>query len=676
MFDISDTPIESKAQDLYGIDAFSQSLFEVIENIHNPNGEVIGLTGKWGTGKSSCINLIKEINRDKNVFIVNEFKCLWYQGEDTLAFNFLQNMIALMKGEGEEFIKDLKDFSRMALKGIGLASSFTPFSGNATFHNFIRDFELYLSEDKTIEELFLELKGKLSESKKHYLVIVDDLDRMSSKEIVSFLKILHFLGKLPRVTYLVAYDEDIVEKAIERESEGVDNYFLDKIIQFSYPLPVYHHDKLYASFYEEIKKIIKNETINQGYLDAVMELVIKPLPLTPRVKRKLLSSISISIIKMSGNVNAVDIIGLDAIRLLKPNVFKAIVADRYKLHNGLQTSFQEEIINKCSYDVGDGEYLTNVLDLLFPCDINEDEKNELLRNRNVRIPIVFESYLYFSLMSGCPSRESIEDLLKNIDSLDEIHAYLRGSNEEYSLEPMKYLLANIDRVDRSCMAGIVKEMIEFTQEYFHKSYKTGEFEILSRLKSDLDFAVGVTLEFLRRTNSSEIYDLLNIACRKFDIYLMSLLVSNKLGCSLIPGLENDDIDSLNGVIKGRIRKLIKNGNIDETLYAFDAVECLSCSDREFEQEVIDFFNKNILDKEGIYKTSLLLTEVSLIPKKEYLGYVEYIDLNKKIFFNKEIFVKEIENLINDRTLNDIDKRKFIRIKSKIENALKLKTTLF
>ncbi len=59
----TDRPIENEKQDLLGRTHFSKQLGNAIYKYGGNDGLVIGLFGKWGTGKTSVINMtVNEIN--------------------------------------------------------------------------------------------------------------------------------------------------------------------------------------------------------------------------------------------------------------------------------------------------------------------------------------------------------------------------------------------------------------------------------------------------------------------------------------------------------------------------------------------------------------------------------------------------------------------------------------
>ena len=72
----ADKPIVSKDEDLLGRSTFSNKLAKAIYEYNDDSGLVIGLFGKWGTGKTSVINMAEEellglSKTDDNHYLLN-----------------------------------------------------------------------------------------------------------------------------------------------------------------------------------------------------------------------------------------------------------------------------------------------------------------------------------------------------------------------------------------------------------------------------------------------------------------------------------------------------------------------------------------------------------------------------------------------------------------------------
>ena len=60
---LSDKAIENISDDKLGRSSFSKRISEFINDYKEVGSFSLGLTGNWGTGKTSIINMIKENNR-------------------------------------------------------------------------------------------------------------------------------------------------------------------------------------------------------------------------------------------------------------------------------------------------------------------------------------------------------------------------------------------------------------------------------------------------------------------------------------------------------------------------------------------------------------------------------------------------------------------------------------
>ena len=93
----TDRPIETGNQDLLGLASFSKQLGKAMYEYNGKDGLVIGLFGKWGTGKTSVINMaVNEItelaNNNENKPIIMKFAPWNYSDKDNLISMFFQSL--------------------------------------------------------------------------------------------------------------------------------------------------------------------------------------------------------------------------------------------------------------------------------------------------------------------------------------------------------------------------------------------------------------------------------------------------------------------------------------------------------------------------------------------------------------------------------------------------------
>lgn len=93
----TDRPIKSCDEDLLGRSSFAKHLGKAIFEYNGDDGLVIGLFGKWGTGKTSVINMaISELDSlssdEENRPITMRFAPWNYSDKDNLISIFFQNL--------------------------------------------------------------------------------------------------------------------------------------------------------------------------------------------------------------------------------------------------------------------------------------------------------------------------------------------------------------------------------------------------------------------------------------------------------------------------------------------------------------------------------------------------------------------------------------------------------
>jgi predicted KAP-like P-loop ATPase len=251
----------------------------------------IGISGSWGTGKSSLVKMIGASlkgteSADKYVFL--EFNAWLYQGYDDARMALLQSVADKLLAEAESrktFVDKAQEFRKRvnwfrvgkialpvvsgAILGgtvggpvgavIGAVGGLLKAGGTPTPED--------LEKLKTAySELQPELTGLLKEKEKQSLpqeieelrcafeelltkldvtlvVLVDDLDRCLPKTAISTLEAMRLLLFLPRTAFIIAADDQMIRSAVRVHFEKIDitdelvtSYF-DKLIQIPLKVP-------------------------------------------------------------------------------------------------------------------------------------------------------------------------------------------------------------------------------------------------------------------------------------------------------------------------------------------------------------------------------------------------------------------------------------------------------
>ncbi len=304
-----DNPIESAAEDLLGRSKFAKHLANSILNWNKEESLVIAIDSNWGAGKSSVINMaveeLKKVGDDETA------KVAFHQtnknqrsstGKTTEELKELSKNVAIIKFNpwgfsdgnnlGEHFFAEISnqlektkdaDFTNIAQKlrsygavispAISAASLFfgiphgtlatadklakltvagaTAVTENAKSHN--------NSEKEIREELCKELRA----TKKKILIVIDDIDRLTTPEIRQILRLIRVNGDFPHITYLLAFDRYVVETNLGKSPGVVGKDYLDKIVQVSIELPPINYNDIIEFLNREIKEVIGSFSIEE-----------------------------------------------------------------------------------------------------------------------------------------------------------------------------------------------------------------------------------------------------------------------------------------------------------------------------------------------------------------------------------------------------------------------------
>ena len=284
-------------------------------------GTTIALNGAWGSGKSSAVNLIRcELEKagDENL-VISEFKCWWYRGEEALALAFLQNLHTLLSNTLKDKVKDLvPKLGRGLLQAgpvIGAAVALTSAGTFAPFTSASASFaKSFFKDGDTLEKTFRKLAQVLEEEDRRFLIIIDDIDRLSPDEALAVFRIVKSVGRLPNVMYLLVFDRTLAEQVVAERYPSEGPHFLEKIIQAGFELPLPLRTDLNRAVLHAIETTCGSP--NEAQVQRILNLfhdVVAPYLTTPRHVARFQNAISVTWPAIAGEVSLADFITLETL---------------------------------------------------------------------------------------------------------------------------------------------------------------------------------------------------------------------------------------------------------------------------------------------------------------------------------------------------------------------------
>ena len=236
---------------------FSGVADTVAETIVQANGRPIsiGVSGAWGVGKSSMIQLIRNAleTRDdtKETFVFVNFNAWLYQGYDdaraallgTVATTLATEASAREKGidKANKLLRSVNWLRVTQFAAAGLGTVLGLPSGLSSLVIESPESQPDASPPKKIDEIRECFGQTLKELDVQLVVLIDDLDRCLPQTTISTLEAIRLLLFLDNAAFVIAADDTMIKHAVRSHFNGVDdttvtNYF-DKLIQIPIRVP-------------------------------------------------------------------------------------------------------------------------------------------------------------------------------------------------------------------------------------------------------------------------------------------------------------------------------------------------------------------------------------------------------------------------------------------------------
>lgn len=318
-----DNPIRRRKDDLLGRAGPAEAFAGHVLALDASEGLVIGVLGAWGSGKTSFVNLARSHLHDKGIAIL-DFNPWMFSGAEQLVESFFIELSSQlrMKPGLAAIGDDLEDYGE-AFSGLAWVPLVGPW------------IERGRAASKLIAKILQRRKEGISGRREKLdtalrglshpiVVVIDDIDRLTSPEIRDIFKLVRLTANFPNIIYLVAFDRQRVEEALGEQ--GVPGRaYLEKILQIGVDLPVIPPQVLnrqtFSALDAAMADVAPEAPFNQAlWLDAYME-VIRPLIRNMRDVRRLAASVHGTLDALDGRIELVDVVSLEAIRVFLPDVF-------------------------------------------------------------------------------------------------------------------------------------------------------------------------------------------------------------------------------------------------------------------------------------------------------------------------------------------------------------------
>jgi predicted KAP-like P-loop ATPase len=390
----ADQPARSVDDDLLGRGPFATALAGAIAGWSEPESLVVALTGAWGTGKSTIKNFIIEALRkmpaparpDVLAFTPWDVAGTGTVGDRLLreiaialnhpdasaadhvraekweqwaaALNLASSvpasspqipagalLVAGLTAVGASALLNAPVFE-IAMQVVGIVAVVIggALTASATLAERAAAFFAARSKrrKRTLDALKEELRAAMADRDRQLIVIVDEIDRVPADEMQLLLRAIRANADFPQMVFLLVFERSVVEKAITDQAHVDGGEYLKKIIQIPFSIPLTESRRVQKVLFRQLDETLDDlpgtvpfdqrrwGNLFFGGLSHYIETLRDVYRYATTVE------FHIGMFRTTGTmeVNQIDLLGLEALRVFEPDVYDALPEHRHLLLEG------------------------------------------------------------------------------------------------------------------------------------------------------------------------------------------------------------------------------------------------------------------------------------------------------------------------------------------------------
>ena len=514
----SDKPISSVAEDKLKRSGFSKLLSQTIQNLDRNETFTIGLFGKWGSGKTSVVEMmlrsLEELEDelpDESKTIVVRFEPWNISDANQLLSQFLVRLSNTFRSKKDKRLlavgNALEQYSNAftlaeLIPQVGLWGKLAASVGQGLgkwLKSGIDEKDIQKQKDSVIESL--------NKQPNHLLVVIDDIDRLSNDQIRQVFQLVTSVAKFPKTTYLLVFDKDIVVRALEQVQEGSGEDYLEKVIQMPIQIPDIQRNELRQILFERLDGLLQrypSVNFTQNYWQALYFPCVEPFIKQIRDINRLCNSLEFKLSAISEDLNFVDLIVLTALEAGNSALYEWIKNNKATL-TGYGKDPEEYFIHR-SAEESYSYYEQQFIDLLYAGERNSISTKKVCtaltilshlfphfgskigksyevfnidafrKNDQIAHPDKFDRYFHLTIDYIASKRSEITSVLFDMGANEIKLLLLKKDEEDASTEFLEELRTKLQQVPKDRINVIVDAFV-FVIYYLDSSSQKALFSV-------------------------------------------------------------------------------------------------------------------------------------------------------------------------------------------------------
>lgn len=416
-FSVDDTEIKLENNQI----KYAETLVKKLKNTDlSKESFAVGITGEWGSGKSTFLNTMKKEIKKEDFAEIVEFNPWLCNSPEQVTQDFFATLINELSPKHSTLSRDINKYAKLLNK-----------IAKPSLSIFGIDLDLTPGDD-SLDELKENISDKLAKLPKKVVILIDDTDRLEGNEVFEILRLIRNTADFKNVIYIATYDKEYVTDVLNKNKIKDPSAYLEKIFQTEVHLLKVEGSELWDTLKEEIEKqlnsrIFISTTILNIYIKPHTEFIMRVLTNYRQVKRfarqfavylDYLNSIN-----LINELSPIDLFWIELLQTYDKRVYNILAKAPFKLleMNGLKLTANRKIIKEEDEIKEKSKWKENtemILNIIFEEEYKE--QNILLYGNDFdskRLRL-FDNYFKYFTLSVSPDKISFKEMSEMLNSDD------------------------------------------------------------------------------------------------------------------------------------------------------------------------------------------------------------------------------------------------------------------
>lgn len=357
-----DAPQKYPDQDAFGLGEMAAAVADALTHRVTADGHVVGIEGRWGSGKTSFINFVHhEISQNSSEHRVIRFEPWLFNRREGLMAHLLSHIAAEIEGvripnsrwwhttkwwrrraidEAARKIRKYGTYAELFSIPAAFIGSADPTGSALVVAGGLKAFGKIAAQLKARPTSLEHLKSEASADLRavraqlpnfRITVFIDDLDRLEPDEALEVLRLVRKAANFPAVTYVLCFDRKILVDHVERSLNVTNgNKYIEKIFQNIISIPPqepfalrrFFRKLLLQSFPDEMNRVELANMETTERAQTLFDVWAGKFLKTPRDAVRLHEAIKFGWPHISTQADFYDFVWLQLIKLKAPKLYR------------------------------------------------------------------------------------------------------------------------------------------------------------------------------------------------------------------------------------------------------------------------------------------------------------------------------------------------------------------